>query len=58
MDEENLIDDVDVGMGEFKRHTDPEVELVGCKDIMVEENEVFELEEVDHQDFDSGSDSH
>ncbi|GJZ28145.1 hypothetical protein Tco_0572792 [Tanacetum coccineum] len=52
---ENLIDDVDVDMVEFKSHTNPDVEWVGCKETVVEENEVFELEEVDHEDFDSGS---
>ncbi|GKD69179.1 hypothetical protein Tco_1323269, partial [Tanacetum coccineum] len=57
VDEENLIDDVDVDMAEFKSHTDPDVEWVGCKEKVVEENEVFDLEEVDHEDFDSGSDS-
>nr|GEY60301.1 hypothetical protein [Tanacetum cinerariifolium] len=35
----------------------PDVEWVGCKETLVEENEVFELEEVDHEDFDSGSES-
>nr|GEW87267.1 hypothetical protein [Tanacetum cinerariifolium] len=57
MDEENLIDDVDVDMVEFKSHTYPDVEWVGCKETIVEENEVFELEEVDHEDFDNGSES-
>ncbi|GKA85510.1 hypothetical protein Tco_0807164 [Tanacetum coccineum] len=57
VDEENLIDDVNVDMAEFKSHTDPDVEWVGCKEKVVEENEVFDLEEVDHEDFDSGSDS-
>ncbi|GKC85323.1 hypothetical protein Tco_1141040 [Tanacetum coccineum] len=57
VDEENLIDDVDVDMAEFKSHTDPDVEWVGCKEKVVEENEVFDLEEVDHEEFDSGSDS-
>ncbi|GJZ70249.1 hypothetical protein Tco_0633799 [Tanacetum coccineum] len=57
VDEENLIDDVDVDMAEFKSYTDPDVEWVGCKEKVVEENEVFDLEEVDHEDFDSGSDS-
>ncbi|GJT57276.1 mutator type transposase [Tanacetum coccineum] len=37
--------------------SDPDVEWVGCKEKVVEENEVFDLEEVDHEDFDSGSDS-
>ncbi|GJZ26095.1 mutator type transposase [Tanacetum coccineum] len=57
VDEENLIEDVDVDMAEFKRHTDPGVEWLGCKENVLEENEVFELEEVDHEEFDSGSDS-
>nr|GEW12969.1 hypothetical protein [Tanacetum cinerariifolium] len=57
VDEENVIDDVDVDMAEFKSHTDPDVEWVGCKETVVEENEVFDLKEVDHEDFDSGSDS-
>ncbi|GJT78034.1 mutator type transposase [Tanacetum coccineum] len=57
VDEENLIDDVNVDMAEFKSHTDHDVEWVGCKEKVVEENEVFDLEEVDHEDFDSGSDS-
>nr|GFD53674.1 transposase, MuDR [Tanacetum cinerariifolium] len=55
--EENLIDDVDVDMVEFKSHTDPDVEWVECKETVVEENKVFELEEVDHEDFNSGSES-
>ncbi|GJV25756.1 hypothetical protein Tco_1378451 [Tanacetum coccineum] len=45
VDEENLIEDVDVDMAEFKRHTDPGVEWLGCKENVLEENEVFELEE-------------
>nr|GEV45291.1 hypothetical protein [Tanacetum cinerariifolium] len=57
VDEENLIDDVDVDMVEFKSHTDPDVEWVECKETVVEENKVFELEEVDHEDFNSGSES-
>ncbi|GJV00947.1 mutator type transposase [Tanacetum coccineum] len=57
VDEENLIDDVDVDMAEFKSHTDPDVEWVGCKETVVEENEVFDLKEVDHDEFDSRSDS-
>ncbi|GKC82521.1 mutator type transposase [Tanacetum coccineum] len=57
VDEENLIEDVDVDMAEFKRHTDPGVEWLGCKENVLEDNEVFELEEVDHEEFDSGSDS-
>nr|GEY10662.1 transposase, MuDR [Tanacetum cinerariifolium] len=57
LDEENLIDDVDVDMAEFKSHTDPDVEWVGCKETVVEETKVFDLEEVDHEDFDTGSDS-
>ncbi|GKC84656.1 hypothetical protein Tco_1140373, partial [Tanacetum coccineum] len=57
VDEENMIDDVDVDMADFKSHTYPDVEWVGCKESVVEENEVFELEEVDHEDFDSASDS-
>ncbi|GKF08253.1 mutator type transposase, partial [Tanacetum coccineum] len=50
-------DSEDVDMAEFKRHTDPGVEWLGCKENVLEENEVFELEEVDHEEFDSGSDS-
>ncbi|GJU45557.1 hypothetical protein Tco_1202823 [Tanacetum coccineum] len=57
VDEENLLDDVDVDMTKFKSHTNPDVEWVGCKETVVEENEVFDLEEVDHEDFDSRSDS-
>ncbi|GKA09261.1 hypothetical protein Tco_0688592 [Tanacetum coccineum] len=53
----NGSEDVDVDMAEFKRHTDPGVEWLGCKENVLEENEVFELEEVDHEEFDSGSDS-
>ncbi|GJW48108.1 mutator type transposase [Tanacetum coccineum] len=53
VDEENLIDDVNVDMAEFKSHTDPNVEWVGCKEKVIEENEVFDLEEVDHETFDS-----
>ncbi|GKG27196.1 hypothetical protein Tco_0402899, partial [Tanacetum coccineum] len=49
VDEENLIEDVDVDMAEFKRHVDPGVEWLGCKENVLEENEVFELEEVDHE---------
>ncbi|GJW50925.1 hypothetical protein Tco_0092276, partial [Tanacetum coccineum] len=49
-----MIDDVNVDMAEFKSHTDADVEWVGCKEKVVEENEVFHLEEVDHEDFDSG----
>nr|GEW29949.1 transposase, MuDR [Tanacetum cinerariifolium] len=48
VDEENLIDDVDVDMAEFKSHTYPDVEWVGCKEIVVEENEVFDLQKVIH----------
>ncbi|GJZ41685.1 hypothetical protein Tco_0588571 [Tanacetum coccineum] len=33
VDEENLIDDVDVDMAEFKSYTDPDVEWVGCKEM-------------------------
>ncbi|GKB46308.1 hypothetical protein Tco_0897061 [Tanacetum coccineum] len=54
---QNLIEDVDVDMAEFKRHVDPGVEWLGCKENVLEENEVFELEEVDHEEFDSRSDS-
>ncbi|GJX86863.1 hypothetical protein Tco_0337637 [Tanacetum coccineum] len=55
VDEENLIDDVEVDMADFKSHTDADVEWVGCKETVIGENEVFELEEVDHEDFDSWS---
>ncbi|GKA99822.1 mutator type transposase [Tanacetum coccineum] len=44
-------------MASFKRHIDPGVEWLGCKENVLEENEVFELEEVDHEEFDSRSDS-
>ncbi|GJT78027.1 hypothetical protein Tco_1044752 [Tanacetum coccineum] len=57
VDEENLIDDVNVDMAEFKSHTDHDVEWVGCKEKVVEENEVFDLEEVDHVTLIDGSDS-
>ncbi|GKG56484.1 hypothetical protein Tco_0579808, partial [Tanacetum coccineum] len=33
VDEENLIEDVDVDMAEFKRHTDHGVEWLGWLDI-------------------------
>nr|GEV54206.1 hypothetical protein [Tanacetum cinerariifolium] len=56
MDEENLIDDVEVDMADFKSHTDPDVEWVGCKETIEEENQVFKLEEVDHEECDNGSD--
>ncbi|GKA48609.1 hypothetical protein Tco_0741567 [Tanacetum coccineum] len=57
VDEENLIDDLEVDMADFKSRTDADAEWVGCKETVVEENDVFELEEVDHEDFDSESDS-
>nr|GEW81959.1 hypothetical protein [Tanacetum cinerariifolium] len=56
VDEENLIDDVEIDLADFKSHTDLDVEWVGCKETIEEENKVFELEEVDHEDYDCGTD--
>ncbi|PWA41573.1 transposase, MuDR [Artemisia annua] len=56
---ENNIDDFEVDMEDFRKHTDPNVEWVGCneaQDEPVEQNEPC-LEEEDLEDFGSGTDS-
>ncbi|PWA41808.1 Transposase, MuDR [Artemisia annua] len=59
MEGENIIDDFEVNMEDFRRHTDANVEWVGCneaKDEPVEQNEPC-LGEEDLEDFGSGTDS-
>ncbi|GKA35579.1 hypothetical protein Tco_0722070 [Tanacetum coccineum] len=57
VDPDNMIDDVEMDMAEFKRNINANVEWVGSKQIVEVVKEGFEDEEVDHEDFDSGSDS-
>ncbi|PWA93526.1 transposase, mutator type [Artemisia annua] len=54
---DNIIDDVEVDMAEFKRNIDENVEWVGSKDKVEQVEEVFEDEEVDYEDMDTGSES-
>nr|GEW84984.1 hypothetical protein [Tanacetum cinerariifolium] len=57
-DPDNMIDDVDVDMVEFRSNIDANVEWVRSKAIVtMEEEEEFEKEEVNHDELDSGSDS-
>ncbi|GJT83440.1 transposase, MuDR [Tanacetum coccineum] len=57
VDPDNMIDDVEMDMAEFRRNIDANAEWVGSKEIVEVVEEGFEDEEVDHEDFDSGSDS-
>ncbi|GJV14370.1 hypothetical protein Tco_1359693 [Tanacetum coccineum] len=57
VDPNNRIDDVEVDMVEFRRNIDANVEWVGSKEIVEEVEEGLKDEEVDHEDFDIGSDS-
>nr|GEU57806.1 hypothetical protein [Tanacetum cinerariifolium] len=54
---DNMIDDVDVDMTEFKSNIDANVEWVGSKAIVTMEEEEFEEEGVNHDELDSRSDS-
>ncbi|PWA75620.1 transposase, mutator type [Artemisia annua] len=56
-EQDNIIDDVEVDMAEFKRNIDENVEWVGSKDKVEQVEEVFEDEEVDYEDMDTGSES-
>ncbi|GJS75385.1 hypothetical protein Tco_0725266 [Tanacetum coccineum] len=56
-DPDNMIDDVEVDMPEFRTNIDDNVEWVGSKEIVKVVEEGSEDEEVDHKYFDSGSDS-
>ncbi|GKA61780.1 mutator type transposase, partial [Tanacetum coccineum] len=57
VDPDNMIDDVDVDMVEFRSNIDANVEWVGSKAILTMEEEEFEEEEVNLDELDSGSDS-
>nr|GEZ98360.1 hypothetical protein [Tanacetum cinerariifolium] len=57
VDPDNMIDDVDVDMAEFRSNIDANVEWVGSKAIVTMEEEEFEEEGVNHDELDSGSDS-
>nr|GEX74904.1 transposase, MuDR [Tanacetum cinerariifolium] len=56
-DRDHGSDDVEVDMADFKSNIDANVEWVGSKEIIEVIKEGFEDEEVNHDDFDSGSDS-
>nr|GEV74862.1 hypothetical protein [Tanacetum cinerariifolium] len=55
-DDDNMIDDVDVDMVEFRSNIDANVEWVGSKAIVTMEEEEFKEEGVNHNELDSGSD--
>ncbi|GJR31029.1 hypothetical protein Tco_1107261 [Tanacetum coccineum] len=57
VDPDNMTDDVEVDMAEFRGNIDANVEWVGSKEIIEVVEEGFKDEEVYHKDFDSGSDS-
>nr|GEY81854.1 hypothetical protein [Tanacetum cinerariifolium] len=53
VDPDNMIDDVDVDMAEFRSNIDANVEWVGSKAIVTMEEEEFEEEGVNHDELDS-----
>nr|GFA46733.1 transposase, mutator type [Tanacetum cinerariifolium] len=57
VDPDNMIDDVDVDMAEFRSNIDANVEWVGSKAIVTMEEKEFKEEGVNHDELDSGSDS-
>ncbi|GKD68111.1 mutator type transposase, partial [Tanacetum coccineum] len=56
-DPDNMIDDVEVDMAEFRSNIDANVKWVGSKAIVTMEEEEFEEEEVNLDELDSRSDS-
>lgn len=57
VDQDQMMNDVEVDMAEFRSNIDKNAEWVGCAEIVEEVTEVVENEEVDYEDLGSGSDS-
>nr|GEX14958.1 transposase, MuDR [Tanacetum cinerariifolium] len=55
VDPNNMIDDVEVDMAEFRSNIDANVEWVGSKAILTMEEKEFEVEKVNLDELDSGS---
>ncbi|GJY50961.1 mutator type transposase [Tanacetum coccineum] len=55
--DEDRIEDVEVDMDDFRKHTDENVEWVECNEEEVQVPPLFDYEEVDLEDFGSGTES-
>ncbi|GJQ91489.1 hypothetical protein Tco_0002628, partial [Tanacetum coccineum] len=55
--DEDRIEDVEVDMGDIRKHTDENVEWVECNEEEVQVPPLFDYEEVDLEDFGSGTES-